>query len=338
LVHRQPDDVWRIDYQLRDGEDPDEAILPENVMPRVQSLLDMMGERGAWNPIWIGMYKANALMLPRFRAGSVLLAGDAAHLMPIFGVRGANSGIDDADNLSWKLAFVIRGLAGESLLDSYSTERVDAARENLRHGAKSTEFMAPPSFAFDLMRTAVLSLARRHPEVRPLINPRQTSAITYADSPLNARNGEPAQGPGPLPGAVLLECPVTVVVGTVGSQVHVTSLWRAFRESGFAALLFTDTPEVPTELRALQQDLSRRGVPFDVIPVVRRPVKASETTYGWDHTGRLFPMYGADTGTLYLVRPDGHVLGRWRDARATWAASAIARALDAATDVLREGE
>jgi 3-(3-hydroxy-phenyl)propionate hydroxylase len=338
LVHRQPDDVWRIDYQLRDGEDPDEAILPENVMPRVQSLLDMMGERGAWNPIWIGMYKANALMLPRFRAGSVLLAGDAAHLMPIFGVRGANSGIDDADNLSWKLAFVIRGLAGESLLDSYSTERVDAARENLRHGAKSTEFMAPPSFAFDLMRTAVLSLARRHPEVRPLINPRQTSAITYADSPLNARNGEPAQGPGPLPGAVLLECPMTVVVGTVSSQVHVTSLWRAFRESGFAALLFTDTPEVPTELRALQQDLRRRGVPFDVIPVVRRPVKASETTYGWDHTGRLFPMYGADTGTLYVVRPDGHVLGRWRDARATWAASAIARALDAATDMLRERE
>jgi 3-(3-hydroxy-phenyl)propionate hydroxylase len=327
LVHRQPDDVWRIDYQLREGEDPDEAILPEKVMPRVQSLLDMMGERGAWNPIWIGIYKANALTLASFRTGRVLLAGDAAHLMPIFGVRGANSGIDDADNLSWKLAYVIRGLAGEALLDSYSAERVAAARENLRHGTKSTEFMAPPSFAFDLMRTAVLSLARRHPEVRPLINPRQTSSITYADSPLNAQDGEPAPGPGPVPGAVLLECPVTVVVNAVGSPVHVTSLWRTLRESGFMALLFTDTPEVPADLRALQDDLCRRGVPFGILPVLRRPVNASVMTYGWDHTGRLFAMYGADTGTLYVVRPDGHVLGRWCNARAARVASAIARAL-----------
>jgi 3-(3-hydroxy-phenyl)propionate hydroxylase len=335
LVHRQPDDVWRIDYQLRDGEDPDEAIRPENVMPRVESLLDMMGERGAWNPIWIGIYKANALTLPRFRVGSVLLAGDAAHLMPIFGVRGANSGIDDADNLSWKLAFVIKGSACETLLDSYSAERVAAAQENLRYGTKSTEFMAPPSFAFDLMRTAVLSLASRHPEVRPLINPRQTSAVTYVDSPLNAADGAPAQGPGPVAGAVLLECPVTLVMGAVRTQVHITSLLRVGQEAGFTALLFTDTPEVPRDLKALQEELRRRGVPFDVMPVVRRPVEASVITYGWDHTGRLFPMYGANSGTLYVVRPDGHVLGRRRDGRATWAAAAISRALGSSTDWLR---
>jgi 3-(3-hydroxy-phenyl)propionate hydroxylase len=95
-------------------------------------------------------------------------------------VRGANSGIDDADNLAWKLALVVRGVASERLLDSYSDERVAAAQENLRHGTKSTEFMAPPSFAFDLMRTAVLGLAIKHERVRSLINPRQTSAITYS--------------------------------------------------------------------------------------------------------------------------------------------------------------
>jgi len=265
----------------------------------------------------------------------VLLGGDAAHLMPIFGVRGANSGIDDADNLSWKLAFVIKGSAGEALLDSYCAERVAAAHENLRHGTKSTEFMAPPSFAFDLMRTAVLSLASRHPEVRPLINPRQTSAVTYVDSPLNAADGEPLD-PGPVPGAVLLECPVTVVVGAVRTQGYVTDLVRAAQDPGFTALLFTDTPEVPRDLLDLKDGLQRRGVPFDVIPVVRRPVEESVITYGWDHTGRLFPMYGADSGTLYVVRPDGHVLGRRRDVRATWAAAAILRALGSSTDSLRE--
>ncbi|MFP3533892.1 FAD-dependent monooxygenase, partial [Burkholderia sp. SIMBA_042] len=126
LVHKQPDNVWRIDYQLRDDEDPEAAVKPENVIPRVQNLLDMMGERGAWSPIWITIYKANALTLERYRHGRVLFCGDAAHLVPIFGVRGANSGIDDADNVAWKLAYVIRGLASDALLDSYSDERVFA--------------------------------------------------------------------------------------------------------------------------------------------------------------------------------------------------------------------
>ena len=188
LVHKQPDNVWRIDYQLRDDEDPDAAVQPENVMPRVQSVLDSMGETGAWSPIWITVYKANALTLERYRHGSVLFAGDAAHLVPIFGVRGANSGIDDADNLGWKLGCVVNGTASPRLLDSYSDERVFAARENLGYGMKSTEFMAPPSFAFDLMRTAVLGLAGRHEAVRPLINPRQTHAIAYLESPLNRRD------------------------------------------------------------------------------------------------------------------------------------------------------
>ena len=162
-VHKQPDDVWRIEYQLREGEAADDAILPENVLPRVQSLLNMMGETAAWAPIWTGQYQASALTLDRYVHGRVLLAGDAAHLMPNFGVRGANSGIDDADNLAWKLALVVRGVASPRLLDSYSQERVAAAQENLAYGCKSTEFMAPPDFAFDLMRTAVLGLAARHP-------------------------------------------------------------------------------------------------------------------------------------------------------------------------------
>ena len=290
LVHKQPHGVWRIDYQLRDGEDPDEAIKPQNVMPRVDSLLAMMGESAPWQPVWITLYKANALTLPNFRHGRVLLAGDAAHLVPIFGVRGANSGIDDADNLAWKLGFVVRGEASESLLDSYSQERVAAAHENLWHGTKSTEFMAPPSFAFDLMRTAVLGLAAQHPAVRALINPRQTSAIAYTASPLNgASDGFNA---GPPPGSVLPECPLR--------EGHVTELLG----NGFTALYFGeqgDAPRVPCTLRAIPRTA--------------------------DATGRVYPLYGATDGTLYLVRPDGHVLARWRDARQADAAAAIGHAL-----------
>lgn len=323
LVHKQPDGVWRIDYQLRDGEDPIEAVKPKNVMPRIESLLAMMGERGAWSPIWITMYKANALTLPRYRVGRVLFAGDAAHLVPIFGVRGANSGIDDADNLAWKLAFTIQGLASQPLLDSYSTERVAAAHENLHHGMKSTEFMAPPSFAFDLMRSAVLGLAVKHAGVRALINPRQTSAITYHDSPLNVDaddTGAPAAAAdfvaGPIPGAVLPECPLMLTDhGVPAREAHVTDL-LVQDTPGFVALCFISADagrgaEITAALQPLIRHFAERGIRLRALGIAQQPSDAADAS---DPTGRLFPMYGAGIGTaIYLVRPDGHVLARWRD-------------------------
>ena len=328
LVHKQPDKVWRIDYQLRGDEDPDEAIKPENVLPRVESLLEMMGERSDWQPIWTGIYKANALTLPSYRHGRVLLAGDAAHLVPIFGVRGANSGIDDADNLAWKLAFVVKGLAAETLLDSYSAERVAATHENLSYGTKSTEFMAPPSFAFELMRTAVLGLAAKHPQLASLINPRQTSAITYGASPLNAADGMPGSA-GPVPGAVLPECPLTLVDANGPRKAHLTDLLSLPATPGFTALVFADAPVVPPAVGELGEALAARGVPFQALPIATHLAGDRAPPHAWDHTGRLAELFGARAGTVYLVRPDGHVLGRWHTPRAGELIGAVQHALGA---------
>jgi len=322
LVHKQPDNVWRIDYQLRDGEDSEAAVKPENVMPRVQSLLDMMGERGPWAPIWITIYKANALTLERYRHGRVLFGGDAAHLVPIFGVRGANSGIDDADNLAWKLAFVIKGQAGDTLLDSYSDERVYATHENLSYGTKSTEFMAPPSFAFALMRKAVLGLAVKHESLRSLINPRQTSAITYSASPLNVADTDAFQS-GPVPGAVLPEVPLTIITDGAEREGHLTDLVGP----RFTVLAFTQDGTLPANLTALEDTLQSRGVPFAVEPVSAQRPSAGTGRRAWDHTGRLFASYGARPGTLYLVRPDGHLLGRWLTGSAAGIADAMRHCL-----------
>ena len=321
LVHKQPHDVWRIDYQLRDGEDSDAAIQPQNVMPRVESLLQMMGERAEWSPIWTGIYKANALTLPRYREGRALLAGDAAHLLPIFGVRGANSGIDDADNLAWKLAFVIQGTAGERLLDTYSHERVAAARENLSQASKSTEFMAPPSFAFELMRTAVLGLAVKHAHVRSLINPRQTSAISYIDTPLNVAD-DPDDGftAGPPPGAVLLECPLLWVDdGGVRRQGHITDLLHhTGTRPAFTALHFTRTPDAAGPLQALQARLANDRILLNVMPI-------SGSAQG--PNSRAFALYGVEAEALYLVRPDGHVMARWCHADAARLVASVERTL-----------
>ncbi|MET0857821.1 MAG: FAD-dependent oxidoreductase [Telluria sp.] len=322
LVHKQPDNIWRIDYQVRDDEDVEQAVLPENVLPRVQSLLDMMGERGPWAPIWITMYKANALTLEKYRHGRVLFAGDAAHLVPIFGVRGANSGIDDADNAAWKLAYVIKGLADQSLLDSYSSERVAAAHENLSYGTKSTEFMAPPSFAFELMRTAVLGLAAQHPAVRSLINPRQSSAIAYAGSPLNT--GEDAVWhAGPAPGTVLPECPLTMVRDGAESVQHMTDLLGP----GFTVFQFNAGDAGDDALAALPAALQAQGIALTLVALQRRRAGDAAAPYGWDHSGRLFALYGAEAGGVYLVRPDGHVAGRWQRPAAATVLAAIDRVL-----------
>ncbi|MBX3659381.1 MAG: FAD-dependent monooxygenase [Ramlibacter sp.] len=289
LMHRQPDDVWRIDYQIRDDEDPAEAVKPENVLPRVQSHLRMIGEDAPWEPLWISIYNAKCLTLPSYRHDRVLFAGDAAHLVPIFGVRGLNSGLDDAGNLAWKLARVLDGRSPESLLDSYSAERVHATHENIAYGAKSTEFMAPPNFAFRLMREATLRLAASEPAVRPLINPRQSSPITYAGSPLNVPQSGRWASELAAPGA---PAPEALMAGP-GGPLHLSRLFG----SDFTCLVLGEGP-LPQAVR----ELAAHG-----LAVVQVDPDA-------DLHGQVRERYGLATAgeqALVLVRPDGYVMGRW---------------------------
>jgi 3-(3-hydroxy-phenyl)propionate hydroxylase len=307
LMHRQPDNVWRVDYQLADHDDPLEAVKPENVLPRVQAHLDLIGETASWKPLWISIYNAKCLTLPSYRYGRVLFAGDAAHLVPIFGVRGLNSGLDDAGNLAWKLALVQRGQAGEALLDSYSSERLRATRENIAFGAKSTEFMAPPHHGFALMREAALRLALVAPGVRSLINPRQTSPVEYADSPLNQPDRQPdgeSFGGGARAGMPGPEARLRTLQG----QGHLTALFG----SSFVALYFSNDPQMPVPLQRLA-DIAPPGTgSLHLVRVAAQGVPDARTVV--DELGQAWQRYDAREGTLYLIRPDGYVMGRWRAA------------------------
>lgn len=301
LMHRQPDDIWRVDYQLAAGLDAADVMQPEQIRRFVQTHLDAIGEGHLpWRPVWTSIYRAGAMTLDAYRHGRILFAGNAAHAMPIFGVRGLNSGFDDADNLVWKLAAVLQGRGTQALLDSYSDERVQAFHVNAESAMRSTEFMSPPHRGFDLMREACLSLAGRHPGIARLVNPRQTHAITYAGSPLSCGD-EGAPEEGLPPGAPLVDA-------RTADGRHLTDL---LAPDGFTLLAAAPWPEQA----ALEAATQAPTWPFLPCRCVILPPGAASDTHlaGMDH----------------LVRPDGHVCGRWHAPSASTVLAAIQRACGA---------
>ncbi|TKW80087.1 MAG: monooxygenase, partial [Bradyrhizobium icense] len=156
LIHKQPENIWRVDYQLREGESEADALLEENLRARVGAILADVGHTGSWELEWWSIYSANTLCLDDYRHGRVFFIGDSAHIVPIFGVRGLNNGLADSDNIAWKLARVLLDGADARLLDSYSPERRGATLDVFANATKSTRFMTPPTRGWRLAREAAL--------------------------------------------------------------------------------------------------------------------------------------------------------------------------------------
>ncbi|MEI8264515.1 MAG: FAD-dependent monooxygenase [Betaproteobacteria bacterium] len=322
LMHREPDSIWRVDYQLPPGETPEQALEPASLKARIDAQLALIGHAGApWELDWCSVYSARALTLPRYVHGRIAFAGDAAHLLPIFGVRGANTGFQDAQNLAWKLAATVQGRAGPGLMSSYSHERVAAAREIVQEAGKSTRFMTPPTRGFRMLRNAVLSLSLTQEFVRPLYHWRTSRPHDYLDSPLNAaQDDSPAFRAGPASGAplpnyrwgegYLLDHLCGEAAGHFSLIVDdpaTLGLWRstpAIRQQGAAAL--TLAVPWPCEVAAAPAP----NVQALVVPV---------------ELGQSLGLRGA--GSALLVRPDQHVCARWHDVTPSRLQAALRQAL-----------
>ncbi len=319
LMYKQPRGMLRFDYQISEDE-VESASKPEEVFKLVQKHLDMQGIKEPWEPVWLSLYRASALTLDNYRHGRVLFCGDAAHLVPIFGVRGMNSAIEDAHNLAWKLALVIEGRCDVSLLDSYSQERIFAAEANHRYASRGAEFMAPPSKPHALMRDAVLTLAPGHDQLRDLVIPRQHTATVLSDSPLTVPDAAGAFQGGPPPGGVLPECRVRVHAASGSFDGFLTDVLG----HRFDAFYFSDVGEAPSSIRDACGQAAEL-VPFALHVAARKPPAGPTNDYVEDSTGRLFQNFDAEPGTLYIVRPDGHIMGRWRHAAASDILAAVRR-------------
>ena len=296
LLHKQCDDVWRIDFQLGWDADPAEEKKPEKVIPRIQA---MLGKDVEFELEWVSVYQFACRRVDQFRHGRVLFVGDAAHQVSPFGARGANTGVQDADNLAWKLQLIQSGAAPLALLDTYHEERAFAADDNLLNSTRSTDFITPKSRCSLRLRNAVLELARTEAFARPLVNSGRLSTPTpYLHSSLNTPDGQSFAGL-MRPGTNCADAPI---------QVGGHDGWLLEQLGDGFVLLSFGPGASPVRVGSVQARVLEVGK--DII----------------DREGVLTQRYDGQPGTVYLIRPDQHVAARWRAFDAAQATAALRRA------------
>lgn len=279
LLHKQPDDVWRIDFQIGWDVDRKEELKEENIRSRLDA---MLGPDVEYELVWSSIYTFQCRRMQKFRHGRVIFAGDSAHQVSPFGARGANSGMQDVDNLGWKLGLVINGNAPDRLLDTYDDERIYGADENILNSTRATDFITPKSKISHTFRNSVLDLAERYEFARPLVNSGRLSVpCTYDGSSLNGPD-ELERGPAvsrvgsPCPDAPLRE---GYLLGRLGNEFVILGI----------------NVDVPTTIT--EDGVTTRNVAI---------------TMDDDPTGALAERYlGEAKSAVYLIRPDQHVAARW---------------------------
>jgi len=294
LLHKQPDNVWRIDFQLGWDIDREEELKPENIDRRLKA---MLGEEISYELEWSSIYTFQCRRMDRFHEGRVIFAGDAAHQVSPFGARGANSGLQDTDNLAWKLKLILDGKSPITLLDSYDAERIHGAEENILNSSRSTDFITPKSEISRIFRDAVLDLSERYEATRPMVNSGRLSVpCTYDGSPLNGPDcaGMPERT---RPGSPMVDAPVP-------------GGWL-LDQTGFGFQLMSIGETVPDALVV------------DGVKVTSLALSTAD-----DADGYLRQRYLGDAPkAVYLIRPDQHVAARWDHYDETAVKAAVLKAI-----------
>lgn len=325
LMHREPDDIWRFDYQLDPSISTEQALDPKNLHKAVNDQLKMIGKGHLkWEMDWSTVYSARALTLDSYVHNRVIFVGDSAHLLPIFGVRGANTGFQDAYDLAWKLAAVVKGWAAETILDSYSVDRVGAAREIIAEAGKSTRFMAPPTAGFRLLRNAVLSLSLEHEFVRPLYHWRTSRPHAYTHSPLNSRCDDNMKM------NQLTENGALIPNLKLQDDYYLYDVISA----KFSVIILSENGQLPVGLLDELSALKKQGIPLQVIALALDGQTVVDADVSFNLTPEVAAEYlFAQTGAIYLVCPSQHINGRWLHYRK----NALTQTFQQITNIAKEG-
>ncbi|WP_434106195.1 FAD-dependent oxidoreductase [Paraburkholderia caffeinilytica] len=282
--HKMADDVWRLDFQMDPDCDPAEVSREEVAQDRVRQ---MLGSDTEFELVWVGPYFYRTQLMDSFRYKHLIFLGDAAHVKSPFGARGGNSGIQDADNLGWKLSLVLRGVAGEALLESYDEERRAAAVTNIRITQRSGRFVRPPTRAENLMRRAAISLAKCHAFARPLLNTgRLCTAHNYSGMSLIGNSPHDGRS---VP---------SVSLSIDGRR---TTLMNLCSEAGDRLLVILYNVSPSPDLSAQQCQALEAELPVLFYRIGKR---LGELTFD---TADLSGLFGLAKGGAAVLRPDSHL-------------------------------
>ncbi len=307
LIHPCPGSTYRLDWQVPAGFDEAPAA-------RHARIRKIIGDR-PYEVLWSSVYRFSSRVTDRMRAGRVLLAGDLAHQFSPFGARGLNSGVQDAENAAWKIAFVLRGWAPEALLDSYHAERHAAARENLEVTSATMRFLVPATDAERRHRVAALEAAVADPAARSAVDSgRLAEPFWYTASPLTTPDparpcaGRPARGDVPPPGPGILVPDVPIF----SAERSCPGTLRALARAGFV-LLCASGADVP----------AARGA-AEAVPA---PVRVLDAAALPDSGAGLAAAGLAAPGEVWVIRPDAHAAAVLHDPGRAEIVAALRRAL-----------
>jgi 3-(3-hydroxy-phenyl)propionate hydroxylase len=303
VMHPQPDDVWRMDWQLPPDAPLDDDGKPTDLHERITAVIGDI----PYSIEWVSTYCFSCCLVEEMRVGRVFLAGDAAHALPPYGARGMNSGLQDADNLAWKLALVVAGHADKRLLETYHAERHAAARENVRVSEATIKFMAPRGPIQRHARNAVLRLSTFFAPVRAHVNSgRMAEPFRYTSSQSVESSTE---------GALVGSFAPDLLVSAHGQRTRLRRLLGGdfvllhFAHCALSAKRFVD-----------EVHMRRVSVPLQTVVVLPGGSKLGNhslmATVVYDEGTERAAAYRRETENWYLIRPDGHVgaAGRGVDA------------------------
>ncbi|MFC9515459.1 FAD-dependent monooxygenase [Nocardiaceae bacterium NPDC056970] len=290
LIHPCPDSTFRIDWQVPGDYDLDAEAESGALDTRIRQIIGDTPYRIVWNSV----YRFHARLADRMQVGRVLLAGDCAHIVSPFGARGLNSGVGDAENAAWKLAFVLRGWADPSLLETYDLERRAAAAENLDVTSATMDFLVPQTDEQHARRLSTLEAAASDPAARAAVDSgRLAEPFWYVDSPLttpDARRpfaGRPERGvsPAPVPGVLVPDVPVAV-------RGQACARLREIARHGVLLLHGSDVD--PAEVRRIALAATHAPIRLHALSDV-------------DTSGLLTAATQAEPNEVWVVRPDAHI-------------------------------
>jgi hypothetical protein len=288
--------------------------------------------------MWLSNFRINRRIVAGYRRGRVFLMGDAAHIHSPLGGQGMNTGIQDAHNLGWKLALVIKGRAPASLLDTYEEERMPVARGVLRGTHTSTSLLVSRNPALRFARDQVLARLLSLPLVQETMFKKNAELdVNYRKSSLSRSYTQPSaaktqllhEKPGEPSLKDRLRLAFTPRAGDRAPQGRclrypsweVTNLFKELGGTDFTILLFAGLTNPGggyahlTEVARKVENLLHWDANVYLIVVGDgKPVDLDGPVL-LDVEGELHRAYGARSESLYLIRPDGYIGFRSRPAR-----------------------